>query len=420
MRDEARLTAVFVESEAAMGGVQFSTLYLLQHLPKAAWEAVVVCPVEGDLSDACRLLGIKVHILGFPRLWSTSFRIGPSAVRVPNPVAWVWDMGAMLVAARRLVRFLKQKKPNLVVTKGLFPHFYAGLAAHLLDIPCVWHVQDFISERFGRIYQRLFSQVARWLPDHLIVDGATIARQLSPTLQDRISIIHNGVDTSVFRPNINGEDIRREFGIPSDAIVIGHVGRMTPWKGQHYLLQAFNRIVAEVENVYLLLVGTPVFDSDAYQRNLMLRASKLGLSNRVKFAGYRHDIPFVLAAMDVFALTSVEKDTSPLALLSAMSTGLPIVAFDIEGVRELFPAGEQLLVPPGHVDELAQSMIDLLSDPATRLRMAVSARRRAEEDFGVDKYVTRIQRAFLKALRSPLAEQASQVRAERTSGYISH
>jgi glycosyltransferase involved in cell wall biosynthesis len=399
------LTAVFVESAAAMGGVQFSTLYLLQHLNKAVWDAVVVCPAEGDLSEACRLSGINLHILGLPRIWSTSFRIGPSAVRMPNPVAWLWNMGAMLVAARRLGRFLKQKEPHLVVTKGLFPHFYGGLAAYSLDIPCVWHVQDFISERFGKIYQRLFSQVARWLPDHLIVDGATIARQLHHSLHDRISIIHNGVDTSVFRPDINGEDVRREFGIPSNALVIGHVGRMTPWKGQHYLLQAFARIAAEVENVYLLLVGAPVFDSDAYQRDLVQRTSKLGLSNRVKFAGYRHDMPFVLAAMDVFAFSSVEKDTSPLALLSAMSSGLPIVAFDIEGVRELFPAGEQFLVPSGNVDELAQSITILLSDAEMRLRMGSLARKRAETDFDVDKFVSRVEQAFLKACHSPLSDQ---------------
>ena len=393
-----RRTVYFVESAAAMGGVQFSTLYLVQHLDPARWEPIVISPEEGDLTEACRRSGVAVHILPRPALRSTSFRLGRNSARLPNPMAWIWDGWATWVAARRLTRFLKHANPDLVVTKGLFSHFYGGLAARQLGIPCVWHVQDFISERFGKIYQRLFAQVARWMPDHIIVDGASISRQLHHTVQDRISIIHNGVDTEVFRPDVDGRRIRREIGIPMDAMVVGHIGRMTPWKGQHYLLGAFARVAAIMKNVYLLFVGAPLFDSNAYQRDLLRLTAKLGLSDRVKFTGYRHDIPFVLAAMDVFAFTSVEKDTSPLTLLSAMASGRPIVAFDIEGVHELLPAREQFLVPVGQVNALAHSIINLLSNAALRQRLAASARQLAEAEFGIDKYVARVERAFLKVV----------------------
>ena len=380
-----------------MGGVQFSTLYLVQHLNPTLWEPIVICPEEGDLTEACRRSGVAVHILNCPRLRSTSFRLGHK-LRLPNPLAWTWDGWAMFVAARRLARVLQQVNADLIVTKGLFSHFYAGLAARQLGIPCVWHVQDFISERFWKVYQRLFGQVARWMPDHIIVDGASISRQLHRTVRNRTSIIHNAVDTNVFRPGLDGRTIRKEVGIPLDAMVIGHVGRMTPWKGQHYLLQAFARIAAVMENVYLLFVGAPVFDSSAYQRDLINLTGKLGLNERVKFAGYRYDIPLVLASMDVFAFTSVEKDTSPLALLSAMSAGLPIVAFDIEGVRELLPADEQILVQVGQVNALAWAITKLLSNPGLRRRSADSARQRAEAEFGIDTYVSRVQTAFLKAV----------------------
>ena len=392
---DLRLPIVFVESAAAMGGVQFSTLYLVQQLNSSRWNPIVVCPEQGDLTEACRSSGIAVKILNCPTLLSTSFRVGRDATRVPNPLAWAWDGWATLEAGRRLAQFLKQVKPDLVVTKGLFSHFYGGLAARQLDIPCVWHVQDFISERWWRIYQRLFGQIARWMPDHIIVDGAAISRQLPSAIQDRISIIHNGVDTDVFRPDVDGHHIRQELGIPVHAMVIGHAGRITPWKGQHYLIEAFARLARGMENVYLLLAGAPVFDIDAYQRDLVKLTSKLGLDDLVKFAGYRHDMPFVLAAMDVFAFTSVEKDTSPLTLLSAMSSGLPIVAFDIEGVREVLPAREEFLVPVGRVDLLAESIAKLLLNTVLRRQLAASARRRAEAEFGLERYVSRMQEAFL-------------------------
>ncbi|HEY2971138.1 MAG TPA: glycosyltransferase family 4 protein [Pyrinomonadaceae bacterium] len=385
---------VFVECAAAMGGVQFSTLYLVQHLDPARWTPIVVCPEEGDLTEACRRLHIQVDVLDQPKLRSTSFRIR-NDVRLPDPMAWLWDVVAMLIASRRLARFLAQTKPHLVVTKGLFSHFYGGLAARQLGIPCIWHVQDFISERFLGLYRRAFGLAARVLPNHIIADGAAIGRQLNP-VKDRLSVILNGVDSNVFQPGTDGASVRAELGLPAGAIVIGHVGRMTPWKGQHYLLEAFARIARESPNAYLVFVGDPVFDTDSYQNKLLNLTAELGLVERVRFAGYRHDMPEVLAAMDVFAFTSVEKDTSPLTLLSAMASGLPIVAFAIEGVRELVDEGEQLLlVTPREADALAESLVRLLSDPKLRHRLGASARRQAEAKFSLERHVTSIEEVFL-------------------------
>jgi glycosyltransferase involved in cell wall biosynthesis len=322
----------------------------------------------------------------------------------------------MLVAARRLARFLLVVEPDVVVTKGLFPHFYGALAARKLPIPCIWHVQDFVSERSFGIYRRAFGMAARWLPDQIIVDGAAIARQLPSPIQHRISVIHNGVDSSLFRPDRDGSSVRTELGLPSNAVVIGHVARFTPWKGQHYLLEAFARIVNEAPNAYLLFVGDPVFDTDSYQRRLLQQTARLGIQDRVKFAGYRHDLPDVLAAMDVFAFTSVEKDTSPLALLSAMSTGLPIVAFDIEGVRELIEEDEQLLrVPVRQIESLSTSLLELVSDEELRLRLGRAARQLAERRFTLDRYVTRIERV----LAGLTAEGAEEDAEERKGGFPS-
>ncbi len=386
---------VFVECAAAMGGVQFSTLYLAQHLDRARWNPIVVCPEAGDLTETCRRLNIQTHVLEQLTLRSTSFSIG-NDVRLPNPAAWLWDVVALFIAARRLARFLRQTKPNLVVTKGLFPHFYGGLAARQSGIPCIWHVQDFISERFKGLYRRAFGLAARLLPDHIIADGAAIGRQLN-AVADRSSVILNGVDVKVFRPGGDGTRLREELGLPAGAIVIGHVGRMTPWKGQHYLLEAFAPVARAVPNAYLVFVGDPVFDTDSYQNKLLDLTAKLGLEDRVRFAGYRHDLPEVLAAMDVFAFTSVEKDTSPLTLLSAMAAGLPIVAFDIEGVRELIDADEQLLlVKTRAVDALAESLLRLLSDQELRRRLSLAARRQVESRFSLERHVMSIEQVFLK------------------------
>ena len=396
MQSEKHRTIVFVECAAAMGGVQFSTLYLAQNLNPAQWKPVVVCPEEGDLTRACRAAGIETHVLAQPRLRSTSIRLGRHA-RLPNPFAWIWNACLLGVVARRLKGFLVQRSPDLVMTKGLSSHFTGGLAALQSGIPCVWHVQDLISERSFGVYRRIFGLAARRLPHHIVVDGAAIAEQLARSLSSPVSVIHNGVDTELFRPGLDGTKLREELGIPRDHLVIGHAARVTPWKGQHYLIEAFARIADAHPNVTVLIVGAPVFDNDSYQNELHRMTREFGLEDRVKFAGYRHDLPDVLAAMDVFAFTSIEKDTSPLALLSAMSCGLPIVAFDIEGVRELVDGDEQLVrVPVGQTKDLSNSLRKLIGDDQLRATLSRSARQLAEKKFSLKQYVNRIESVLLR------------------------
>jgi glycosyltransferase involved in cell wall biosynthesis len=397
MQSERPKTIVFVESAAAMGGVQFSTLYLAQNLNPAQWNPIVLCPAEGDLTRACRDAGVEARVLAQPRLWSTSVRVGGSA-RLPNPFAWIWNGYAMSRAARRLKNFLLQAAPDLVVTKGLSSHFSGGWAARKLGIPCVWHVQDLISERTLGIYRRAFALAARSLPQHIVVDGIAIERQLPGSLRSRISVVHNGIDTHVFRPGLDGSGVREELRIPKDHLVVGNAARITPWKGQHHLIEAFARIAGDQPNVTLLLAGSPLFDNDTYQRRLLSLTSQFGLQDRIKFAGYRHDLPNVLAAMDIFAFTSIEKDTSPLALLSAMSCGLAIVAFDIEGVLELVTNDQCLLTPAGRVEELADSLQRLIADKDLRHLFGARARQLAVESLSLESYTTRLEEIFLKLI----------------------
>ena len=397
MQSESRKTVVFVESAAAMGGVQYSTLYLVRNLDPTEWRPIVVCPEEGDLTRACRDSGIEVHLLSQPRLWSTSVRVG--SARLPNPAAWALDTWLIGRAVRRLKSFLVQCSADLVVTKGLSSHFLGGLAARKLRTPCVWHVQDFISERTFGIYRRAFGLAARFLPEQIIVDGNSIAEQLPQSLRPRITVILNGVDTKLFRPGLDGTLVRQELGIPDDNLVIGNLGRITPWKGQHYLIEAFAAIAGDNPNVTLLLIGSPVFDNDTYQRRLLKTVADLGLEGRVKLPGYRHDTANVLAAMDIFAFTSVEKDTSPLALLSAMSSGLPIVSFDIAGARELMADDDQfLLVPVADVARLSDALASVVANENLRGSLAAAARKQAVSEFDVEIYRDRIEQVLRKVL----------------------
>jgi glycosyltransferase involved in cell wall biosynthesis len=197
----------------------------------------------------------------------------------------------------------------------------------------------------------------------------------------------------VFHPGLDGAGVRRELGIGPDALVIGHAARITPWKGQAHLLEAFGKIAARHSSALLLLVGAHTFDNDRYEQGLRLRARTLGLENRIIFAGFRDDLPQVLASMDIFAYPSVEKDTSPLALLSAMACGLPVVGFDIDGVREVLGGGEWL-VPVRDVTGMAAALVKLIEDDLLRRQVGDHCREQALALFSLDQNVMGMEAVF--------------------------
>lgn len=384
---------VIVESASEMGGVEYSTLYLASRLDPDHWEAVVVCPGEGRLSNACRQAGVPVRIVPMPSLRSTSFRVGLGDFRLPDPFSWLWNAFVIGLAAMRLGKFLRVERPNLVLTKGVYAHLCGGLASRWTGNQCIWHVQDLISERYRGWYRKFFGLLAQILPHGIVTDGTPIAEQLPNSIHEKLHLVFNGVDTTAFQPGLDGSSFRRELGIGPDRVVIGHAARLTPWKGQHHLLEAFGGIADRYPQTSLLLVGSPLFDDDAYDKRVRARTRKMGLEGRVIFAGFRDDLPVVLAGMDIFAYPSVEKDTSPLSLISAMACGLPVSAFDIRGVREVLgDAG--LLVPVGDRPALAASLTGLIEDPRLRKRLGEHARRRAAAEFSLEGYVAKMQGVF--------------------------
>jgi len=383
---------------AQMSGVEYSTLYLTQRLDRAHWLPIVICPAEGELPQRCRACGIEVVIVPQARFFSTSARLG--ARTVPNPFAWGANLPALWHTARLLTDPLRQMRPDLIVPKGLLAQFYGGLAAWWCGIPCVWHIQDRVSERAGPLFPFCLGLGARWLARHVIVDAQSIARQIQNVVGvDRISVIWNGVDLNEFSPAVVGTGVRVEWGIAPDEILIGSVSRLVPWKGQHILLEAFARLAADFPNTRLVLVGSALFDTDAYARRLRARADELGLQARVLFPGYRQDTPQILAALDIFCHSALEKDSTPLAVVSALAAGKAIVCSAVDGTAELFQAQENgLLFPPGDVPALTERLTRLLRDRALRTRLGQNAREFAERELSVAQYAHKCESVFARAL----------------------
>ena len=190
----------------------------------------------------------------------------------------------------------------------------------------------------------MFNFLTKHIPDYIICDGKAIQSMLDIASLEKSSVVLSGLVTEEIKKEYKvGVKIRRELKIPEEAYVIGNVARICPWKGQETLLKAFIDYLTEGGGVnsYLLLVGSPLFAKKNYFKKLQKIIDDNHLQNRVIMPGYRTDLKAIFSAMDLFLYPSVEKDTSPLSLLSAISAGLPAAISNIgslEDISNLCPA----------------------------------------------------------------------------------
>jgi len=192
---------------------------------------------------------------------------------------------------------------------------------------------------------------------------------------DNIQVIHYGFDFQ--KLSATAEDrqrVRAEFGFGSE-FVIGCVARFFKNKGHAYLLSALKDLVRDIPDVRLLLLG----DGDRRPIEKMIYECELG--DRVAFAGYRHDVPACIKAMDIVVHPSLSEAFCQV-IIEVMGVGTPLVATNVGGASEVVSHGETgMLVPPADSKAIARAVIELYYDSAKRKRVASAGQKSVCERF---------------------------------------
>lgn len=203
-------------------------------------------------------------------------------------------------------------------------------------------------------------------------------------------LIYNGINPNRFitaQPNPEGRIV---LGLDPKAVVIGSVGRLTEQKGYSFLLEAAPKVIEKMSNVRFLIIGDGEL-RDKLQRQIV----KLGLQERVILAGAYHHIESVYKLFDLFVLPSLWEGL-PTVILEAMASGVPVVATDIPGTRELIRPGETgWLARPRDPSSLAHSILDALSDPSKRTTIAQNAFQEVISRFSMDRIADQYEELYL-------------------------
>lgn len=217
--------------------------------------------------------------------------------------------------------------------------------------------------------------------------NAYIERQgISP---ERVAIIYNFVDTDILASEDEAEDVRKEFGIDRDSVVIGFVGRLDWRKGLKTIVDAAEGL----QGVKFLIVG----EGDA-REGFISEIKRKGLEEIFILAGTRHDVPRVLKAMDIFIFPT-EAESFGMAAVEAMAANKPVIASDIGALREIIKDGENgILIPQKDSDALRSAIVRLMDDRVVMKRLGEEGRRTVLERFSLRDRIREIEEVYEKVL----------------------
>lgn len=253
-----------------------------------------------------------------------------------------------------------------------------------------------ISDLGSLPHRRILAQkLGAVLGDAIITPSEDMRFDYSTTfgVNDRkISVIYNGVDTDLFIPRSRDDSIKNEFGFTDNDVILGCVARFDPVKNFPGLIQAFDAGRKMGMSAKLLLVGDGVLDIEL--RSLV---AKLGLDKDVIFAGRRSDVPQCLHAMDFYVQASFYEGFS-MTILEAMSSGLPVIAYDVGGTHEMLQDGVNGILLGRDNDQLksmAEAMLKIAQNDQQRREMGRKARETVEEFFSLKEMIRQYDQLFL-------------------------
>jgi glycosyltransferase involved in cell wall biosynthesis len=358
-----------------VGGAERMLLHLVKHLDRLRHEVVVVSlygTVHSDIERELASLGIQVVYLG----------------KKPGLECRMWW---------RLDNALRRLRPDVVHTHLPVLHYAIPSAVGWLRGRVVHTVHTVA----GQDSAGMPGRVAHWLAFRSGVAPVAICEFVAETIV-RVygvrprAVIPNGVPVRTFMAAApTRARSRAMLGIRGGEIVYATVARLAPPKDIRTLLAAFARL-SKRGNVVLLLAG-----DGPLRTELVEEARARGLGRSVRFLGARSDVPEILAASDVFVLSS-SWEGSPLSVMEAMAAGRPAVATSVGGVPELVEHGETgVLVPPSDVTALERAMSELAVDAELRGRLGRNAQRVAAERFDVSTMSARYARLYEEILGGP-------------------
>lgn len=393
---------VFVENGIGYGGAIICLRHLVRNLNPGEFSAMVVTGRDGpsyrEIADEAIWLHIpdrRIDIVGWRQ------RLAKIAAIQANPILRAL-CNQLLARADDLANFLpfflallwqtQRFKADLIhANNEPLCNRAALLVAKVLNIPAVCHVRGDQqgSKSMGWAYS---------LPDHFVSVSHWVAASMRTKLgvpAEKISVIYDGIALDQLDTLADGETFRRQFGIKSDQFVVGLIGLLIPWKGQHLFLDAAKRLQSRIPNLKMLIVGGTPDDCKAYEAELIGRIANESLSSTVSFTGHIGKMEPVYNGLDIIVSASISPEPLGTVVIEALAMGRPLIGPAHGGAAEMIEHEKTgLLFNPGDADSLAEQIYRIYADRQLGIRLGEQARESALARFSIQRHVAEVEAVY--------------------------
>ncbi|MEO0433725.1 MAG: glycosyltransferase [Cyanobacteria bacterium J06656_5] len=354
---------LFLDQSGKLGGAELCLADIAQQFQSSSLVGVFA---EGAFPDYLRKRHIPVKIL----------------TDQPLQVQKASGLLAGLKSLNRLIPLITQvthlsKQYDLIYANTQKALVVGAIASILSRRPLVYHLHDIVSpEHFSATNRRIIITLANRAA--LVIANSQASRDAfmkAGGRGDRAHVVYNGFRPEDYGPYVDKREYFRKDLLSTPQIVdqppsfvVGHFSRLSPWKGQHVLIDALQYCP---DNVIALLVGDALFGEQDYVQQLYQQIKTLNLEHRVRFFGFRSDIPQLMAACDLVAHTSTAPEPFGRVIVEAMLCGTPVVAAAAGGAVELIDHGQTgWLTPPGNAQKLA-AIINICQSYPSQAKLCV-------------------------------------------------
>ena len=382
----------------ASGGAALSTIALMRELRGHGITSCAVCHESGDTAERLRLTDAAEGAVLFTPLYLWNRKVRAATWKRPLLEArQLLRTGAAIQSTARVVAFARAQHVGLIHTSTLTTP-EGALAARVLGVPHVWHVRELVGPGHpfrlpieGRPLGLLLALGAT----RLIANSNASAAALRPwlTAPERLDVVPNGGDVAAFTRGVASRVVA-----PAP-VIIGMVGNLTSRTKKHgLLLDAVARLAPDLRVEVRIFGHGAEATSDGYVAGLRAQVERLGLGDRVTFAGFRADPIEIRTELDVL-VHPADNESFGRVIIEAMAAGLPVVGVRGGGASEIVSHGETgLLAPPDDPSALATCLEQLVRAPELRRRLGAAGRLRAESVYSLEACARGVLDSYQRAL----------------------
>lgn len=396
------LRVLYVDHTAKLSGGEIALLNLLRVLDRSAVEPHVLLFSKGPLQPLLTDSAITTHLLEMDNevLETRKESLGVNSIfklkKIQLVVSQIW----------KVFNFIRENKIDIVHTNSLKSDVIAGISARLAGVPLIWHIRDRIDgEYLPAKVASTFKLSAKIIPDLVIANSYATLASLNDSqvkTNGHEIVVHDG--TPLAKALLH----RQMTKLKNGHTTVGIIGRISPWKGQHIFLQAAQQINRQFPEVRFKIVGSALFDEQAYEKEIRQLATDLNLNEVVEFTGFKEDVAQVLDELDIVVHASTTGEPFGQVIIEAMSAGRPVVATNGGGVPEIVSnQSVGLLVPMNNADAMTEALKRLISDPNYALTLGEAGRQHVLQNFTIEKTARGIEQAYSKLTST--AKQKRQI-----------